>query len=440
MTETTVKTATLIFEMTPCGRCGGSGRYSYNQRHGSVCYGCSGKGEHLSSRGKRAADALDEALRASAGTVEVADLKPGMIIKSQAHGGVINGNQPWDYKPAWRRVAEVKIIERTGRGAVKGLIVDVPCVLAEIKFEGGKTWTAESSDDPAYWAKGVARTIYSIRSFWVGGEEARAARMEVRRDIARRFVGAWLEGEEPPAPAERKPRLRKSADMEPKPQPKPEPRTFPNRYAGDCVRPGCGQRVEADKGECFKDGGKYVTQHKAGECPEPSAAEEPQEAPAPAEDVKPARPAMANRWPGKCHNCGIRVLEGKGERVNVEGQWITRHKAGDCVEDTTVKVTEEGMYRVPGGEELWEGVFRVMRSEHGSLYAERFVPPVEEDGGATFEYDPAAVYALAPEHRMTVEDAAEIGRRLHVCSQCGERLTNPKSVARGIGPVCRKKV
>jgi hypothetical protein len=27
-----------------CSRCGGSGRHSYNIRHGSVCYGCEGKG------------------------------------------------------------------------------------------------------------------------------------------------------------------------------------------------------------------------------------------------------------------------------------------------------------------------------------------------------------------------------------------------------------
>lgn len=29
-----------------CGRCGGSGRHSWNQTHGSTCYGCSGKGKN----------------------------------------------------------------------------------------------------------------------------------------------------------------------------------------------------------------------------------------------------------------------------------------------------------------------------------------------------------------------------------------------------------
>jgi hypothetical protein len=35
---------TDIFEKTECSRCGGSGRYSYNQRDGDRCWGCSGSG------------------------------------------------------------------------------------------------------------------------------------------------------------------------------------------------------------------------------------------------------------------------------------------------------------------------------------------------------------------------------------------------------------
>lgn len=32
------------FPLQVCGRCGGSGEHSYNQLHGSVCYGCNGHG------------------------------------------------------------------------------------------------------------------------------------------------------------------------------------------------------------------------------------------------------------------------------------------------------------------------------------------------------------------------------------------------------------
>lgn len=263
-----VETVKLVFEMEPCGRCGGSGEHQFNQRDGKVCWGCSGKGERLSARGKRAYEALDAALRESAGVVLVQDIKPGMRIHCKAHGGV-NGAQVWDYKAAWRRVAEVKITERTGRGCEKRMIIDVPVVRAEIVFEDGKTWWAESSDHPAYWNRGASHSIYTVRSFWLGGEEARAARMEVRRAIAARFVGVWLEGEEPPARAERKPRTPKAAP----------------------------------------------------------AAEEAQEAPAPA-----PKPLAANKFPGQCRKCGVRVEANQGERERVEGRWTVQHKAGECQE------------------------------------------------------------------------------------------------------------
>lgn len=34
----------VTLEKAPCGRCGGSGRYSFNHRDGTRCYGCNGAG------------------------------------------------------------------------------------------------------------------------------------------------------------------------------------------------------------------------------------------------------------------------------------------------------------------------------------------------------------------------------------------------------------
>lgn len=394
MTETREKMTKIIFEEEPCGRCGGTGQHSYNQRDGHVCWGCSGKKTRLSRRGRTAFQAYEKALAESAATVAVQDVKPGMRIMAQAHGGVVNGNQPWDYKPAWRTVAEVKVTEYTGRGVEDGKIIDVPCVRAELKFEDGKAWTAESSDHPAYWAKGAYHTIYTIRAFAVGGEEARAARDEVRRAIAARFTGAWLEGEEPPARPVRKPRPAKKTEekvTEPKPAPKPLPA---NRYAGECHK--CTGQVDAMAGELLKLDGRWAVQHKEGECPAPAQEEQggAQEAQRTAtvddvvkrltgtsyewtmvhamgwgmgaaqlgieEAVKaaesaglvitdlrggklaarladrtqepPARPAMPNKFPGECAYCGVRVEAGKGERVRVEGEWCARHPKGECPE------------------------------------------------------------------------------------------------------------
>src|SRR5262245_40732364 len=43
-----------LFESAPCGRCGGSGSYSYCQRFGSVCFQCGGRTWCLTKRGAAA--------------------------------------------------------------------------------------------------------------------------------------------------------------------------------------------------------------------------------------------------------------------------------------------------------------------------------------------------------------------------------------------------
>jgi len=45
-----------LLEKVTCGRCGGSGHYSFNMMHGTVCYGCGGSGVKLTKRGQAAKD------------------------------------------------------------------------------------------------------------------------------------------------------------------------------------------------------------------------------------------------------------------------------------------------------------------------------------------------------------------------------------------------
>lgn len=59
----------------------------------------------------------------------------------------------------------------------------------------------------------------------------------------------------------------------------PAPRV--NRYGGKCVRPGCGQWVEADKGLALKDGARWVVEHSPlTGCPAPKAPVAPSAIPA----------------------------------------------------------------------------------------------------------------------------------------------------------------
>lgn len=81
MTETRepLTTAALVgmgkvtFDVEPCGRCGGSGRYSFNMTHGSVCYGCSGAGKVRTRAAKLAAAKLGEVKP----KIAITDLIPG---------------------------------------------------------------------------------------------------------------------------------------------------------------------------------------------------------------------------------------------------------------------------------------------------------------------------------------------------------------------------
>ena len=94
---------------------------------------------------------------------------------------------------------------------------------------------------------------------------------------------------------------------------------------------------------------------------------------------------------------------------------------------------------LPTGFYLYEGsVYRVQKSKssHGH-YAKRLIVA---DGRGVWSYSPGAMKNLHGAERLTVEQAAFMGHHLGVCVVCGATLTDEKSVAAGIGPVCAKKL
>ena len=72
-----------IFESATCGRCGGSGNYSFNLVNGTRCFGCGGAGVKLTKRGAAA-----KAFYIESQQVSVADLKPGMFVWDDMFGKV----------------------------------------------------------------------------------------------------------------------------------------------------------------------------------------------------------------------------------------------------------------------------------------------------------------------------------------------------------------
>lgn len=92
-------------------------------------------------------------------------------------------------------------------------------------------------------------------------------------------------------------------------------------------------------------------------------------------------------------------------------------------------VTEAGVYM------LEDVVYRVKPSQQGRLYALAFDPETQ-----SFEYAAGAIKRLSSEDLMTVEQAERFGQRFGICAVCARVLTNPKSITRGIGPVCADKL
>jgi hypothetical protein len=95
-------------------------------------------------------------------------------------------------------------------------------------------------------------------------------------------------------------------------------------------------------------------------------------------------------------------------------------------------VSETGMYRVDGR------IYKVLPSRSSERhYAKELVD--ERDGTYRFVYAPGAMRLIRAEHRMTDEQAREFGRTTGICCVCARLLTDPKSIAEGIGPVCSGK-
>ena len=91
------------------------------------------------------------------------------------------------------------------------------------------------------------------------------------------------------------------------------------------------------------------------------------------------------------------------------------------------RVTEQGVYQTADG-----AIYRVQASrESGNLYAKRLNAET-----AKFEYEAGALRNIKPADKMTLAEAKAFGIETGICCVCGRFLTDPISVAEGIGPVC----
>lgn len=157
---------------------------------------------------------------------------------------------------------------------------------------------------------------------------------------------------------------------------------------------------------------------------------------------------MTNRFPGRCTECGAAVPAGAGQARKVGTQWVVAHitcpvlDADDASYEVWLArpvepVTEPGMYRLPDG-----GLAKVQVSKSsGKPYAKRLVMYTTYDGSkGSFDYEAGLIRSLTPADRLSLVDAVAFGHQYGVCCVCGALLSDPKSVAAGIGPICAGRV
>ena len=129
---------------------------------------------------------------------------------------------------------------------------------------------------------------------------------------------------------------------------------------------------------------------------------------------------------------------------------ITDLKAAPFARPAAPREVPEGMHKIG------TKIFRVQKSrESGRRYAKELVTRVTGTCGgcehcdgedackrveASFVYSAGAMRLLSEDTRMTLTEAEAWGLHYGVCCVCARTLTDPVSVARGLGPVCAGRI
>ena len=187
--------------------------------------------------------------------------------------------------------------------------------------------------------------------------------------------------------------------------------------------------------------------------PEPAAAPE---IPAPAAPVRisagPTEPMVAYVLSLTRRNLG-EVTDEVMAAAEAHVRSLTKYEAGKLIDTLkaipaapkkaatapAAQVTE-GMYRDPATGDI----FKVQVAHHGSgnLYAKKLVKleTPKTKGKKTysheFAYAPGSITKVQAAWKMSKEEAQEWGRLYGACCKCGAILTDERSIAAGIGPVC----
>jgi hypothetical protein len=182
--------------------------------------------------------------------------------------------------------------------------------------------------------------------------------------------------------------------------------------------------------------------------------------------------ALVNKYDADCTDCGQRVFAGEGRLSKPSGRWIVSH-VGDCPAPEPVEVesnAREGEQPVAMDERNpYPGIYTVEDNEGhvtlrvfqqqmdaefapGELLVEYLVGRDNENDYKGFGFIKAGRLIVWKKHqhavpgyerryvkaaRVLLENPAAVLEAMN-CPRCNAILSNPVSIAAGIGPDCRK--
>jgi len=134
-------------------------------------------------------------------------------------------------------------------------------------------------------------------------------------------------------------------------------------------------------------------------------------------------------------------------RYNAEmGRDITKSRASTIIGELKAIVAAAGVVQSSSNEAAAEGVYdlngtfyavRTSRNDSTRRYA---YEAVITDSSVTFEFSKGSVYRLGEARRLDLAEIEALSLQFSRCFVCGRVLKAKDSKARGIGPVCAKKV
>lgn len=248
-----------------------------------------------------------------------------------------------------------------------------------------------------------------------------------------------------------------------------------NKFAAECVR--CHGHVAEAQGILAKSAtGKWLVFHADGQCPDKQPTETQAQAVEAPKTPRPDRALKPNMYGGKCTGCGTWVEAEQGLRHKTATGWNVIHN-GPCPETApaaaVTPTTADGGERIELSQyqidtlplgyytaQLDNGDYRTFRiriKSKGQRNAGKaevcFLggPNNEADYWLLGIVEDGALVTAKPIRNKVLRDtlmillgdphAAQLGfaRASKHCYKCGQPLTTPESLDRGIGPDCASK-